>query len=278
MNIAQIEKITIEALQSAKRTHDALGLDGLAMIQKNQHGETALAADIACERAVLDTLKRRNVPITVHSEEHGIVVFGNQYTGVLDGIDGTSVYKGTRCTGRYGTMFAIFEGDNPSYDEYLACGVMEHVANTLFLGVRGRGAVRIKGEEISPIHVAGITALRRDDPILIDHYWEMVRKTFATPLKDFLQPATGSSAISYVSVASGDAGLALECTRKGNLEIAVAYGLIKEAGGVMVTLDGNDIGREKYLVFGQSEHVPIITASTKILADDLMRFLSDKPE
>jgi fructose-1,6-bisphosphatase/inositol monophosphatase family enzyme len=43
--------------------------------------------------------------------------------------------------------------------------------------------------------------------------------------------------------------LALECTRKGNLEIAVAYGLIREAGGVMTTADGEDLGPKGYQTF-----------------------------
>lgn len=60
--------------------------------------------------------------------------------------------------------------------------------------------------------------------------------------------------------------MALECTRKGNLEIAVAYGLETEAGAVIVDMKGEDIGDKRYLDFGQKEQLPIITASTQDLA------------
>lgn len=77
-------------------------------------------------------------------------------------------------------------------------------------------------------------------------------------------------------VAEGLADFALECTRKGNLEIAAAYGLIKEAGGAMVDLEGNDISDQKYLVFGTKENVPIITAATAKLAQKLVIFLKER--
>ena len=42
----------------------------------------------------------------------------------------------------------------------------------------------------------------------------------------------------------------------------------------MVTMDGKSIGRQNYYTFGQREHIPIITAATKDLADDVIRHLN----
>ena len=54
---------------------------------------------------------------------------------------------------------------------------------------------------------------------------------------------TGSSAIAYVDIATGEAHINLEYTRKDNLEIAVAYGLLKEAGAVLIDgRTGQNIG------------------------------------
>lgn len=80
-----------------------------------------------------------------------------------------------------------------------------------------------------------------------------------------------ASAAHYSSVANGEVDGVIECTRKGNLEIATAYGLATEAGGVMVILDGESLGSKKYLEFGQGEreYIPVISAATASLARDL---------
>jgi hypothetical protein len=57
------------------------------------------------------------------------------------------------------------------------------------------------------------------------------------------------------------------------LEIAIANGLIKESGGVMVTLDRENLGEERFLNFGQENHIPVISASTIELAEQLITFL-----
>ena len=84
-----------------------------------------------------------------------------------------------------------------------------------------------------------------------------------------------SSTDSYLRLLLGEADLVLECTRKGNLEIATAYGLITEAGGVMVTADGEDLGKQRYFEYGQREEefLPVITAATKELALGLIEYL-----
>ena len=96
------------------------------------------------------------------------------------------------------------------------------------------------------------------------------------PLKNFYLTNTDSSCVHYVDVASGMADLALECTRKGNLEFAVAYGLINESGGVMMSIDGEYFGDKKYLEFGQDKNIPTITASTKELALNLLEYLKNQ--
>src|SRR5579863_3725608 len=111
------------ALISAFNVHQDLAENGIEPIQTNQYGDTALRADIEAEDAVLQAIG--NLRITVFSEEHGVVNLNGdglqpKLTGVLDGLDGSSVYRRERGTGKYGTMFAIFEGDNPVYDDYLA--------------------------------------------------------------------------------------------------------------------------------------------------------------
>ena len=98
----------------------------------------------------------------------------------------------------------------------------------------------------------------------------MVRNLVAGPFKDLTIGFIGSSAIYYADLANGKVDAVIECTRKNNLEIAIAFGLIREAGGVMLLADGSSIGPKQYKTFGQSEHLPVISAATKRLGKELV--------
>lgn len=274
----EIKQIIIDGLKKAFEVHESLGQHGEESIEKNQFNETALRVDIECEGVIIDYMQKLCFPIKIFSEEHGLVCIKNKkpcYLGLLDGLDGSGVYKKQRGTGRYGTMFAIFKGTDPCYDDYIGGGIMEHSTKRLFFYSKGNGAfiMELENGKITQIKSSNIETLNKNVLIYIDEYFEINRKVFSEKLEGFQIHYLGSSAVYYADVASGVAGLALECTRKGNLEIAIAYGLIKESGGVMIDMKGKDIGPQKYLEFGQKENLPIITASTLKLALALLDYI-----
>ncbi len=278
----RFEQVVLDGLHRALSVHDNLGEAGKELVQKNQFGETALRVDIDCEKAILEFLKETGVPIRVISEEHGRVdiIENPRYLGILDGLDGSNVYKKERGRARYGTMFGIFNTVNPNYQDYLTSGIMEHPTKRLFLAQRNGGAFVVEGSRGTPIHSSGRTQLDPDVRIYIDEYFEINRNTFSNKLQDFKPTSRDFSAFSsaahYADVASGVADLALECTRKNNLEIAIAYGLETEAGAVMVDLEGVSIGDKKYLEFGQKEKIPIVTAATRELAEKLLERIKSR--
>ncbi|MEX0877415.1 MAG: inositol monophosphatase family protein [Candidatus Spechtbacterales bacterium] len=278
----RFEQTTVDSLRRALSVHDNLGEAGEELVQKNQFGETALRVDIECEKAILDFLKETGVPIRVISEEHGQVDITEnpRYLGILDGLDGSNVYKKERGRARYGTMFGIFNTVDPNYEDYLTSGIMEHPTKRLFIAQKNNGAFVVEGIQRTQIHSSDRTQLSPDVNIYIDEYFEINKDTFSRKLQDFKPTSrdfsVGSSAVHYVDVASGVADLALECTRKNNLEIAVAYGLETEAGAVMVDLEGVSIGDKKYLEFGQKEKTPIITAATRGLAEELLERIKSR--
>lgn len=280
-NLILIKEIAISALKKAYQVHEELGARGEEIVQKNQFGEMALRADVEMEEAVIKELKRlkdSGVPIRLKSEEHGVVDIGENpiCLGVLDGLDGSGVYKKERDKGRYGTMLGVFSGLNPKYDEYLFSGIMEPVTKRLFFTVKNMGSfVIVDGEEI-PIHCSGATELRKQTRIHIDEGWGINKKVFSRKLQDFNATCLRASEAHYANLASGSADLVLECTRKGNLEIAVAYGLVTEAGGVAFTLDEAGLGQRKYSEFGQEqdEHIPVVFAATEQLAKVLIRHVN----
>jgi len=275
MEIKAVEQIVINALHRASIAHDNLGAEGLKEVQKNQHGETALLCDITCEEVVLQTFREANFPIRFVTEEHGIVDIGNpEYTGVLDGLDGSSVYKKERGTGRYGTMLAVFAGINPTYDDYLVGGIIEHATKRMLTAAKEQGIkVRIKHFE-KPVYASAAMHLDKNTRIYVDDYFEINRK-LAEKLKGYSVRPVRASCAGYADVASGDADLLIECTRKNNLEMAASYGLVKEAGGVMVDGNGEDLGSKRYLEFGQKEQIVVVTAATRQLAEEFLACVKD---
>lgn len=281
-----------ESLQAASHMHDILGEAGEEKIEKdpNSIGSRlaegtelellALRADWECEEAVLETLQRNGLPIRVVSEEHGVIDLADspRYLGVLDGLDGTGVYKEKRGTGRYGTMFAIFESIDPTYADYIASGIMEHSTGRMFVATKGGGAFVIENGERTPIHTSGQTELDPQRPIYIDTAYTITNKTFTKkvrPFKPFWEGplSSGSMAVHHADVASGKADLAFECSRKGVLEEAASFGLITEAGGAVVDVNGQSLGDKKYFEFGQFEQIPLIVAATAELAQAVVEHL-----
>jgi fructose-1,6-bisphosphatase/inositol monophosphatase family enzyme len=279
IEMEKLIELGIEALKKSFDVHNELSEEGLKEIQKNEHGDTSLLADIECEKAIIDIFKKNKTPLRIISEEHGQIDLSENplYLAVLDGLDGTSVYKKERNKGRYGTMFGIFSNLNPNYDDYIFCGVMEHTSNRLYYAIKDKGSFLIENNKEIQIKCSKIKQLNNKTKIYADEAFDRYKKidfiynTFLSKLKEFNFLKSDSSAIHYVDLAQGKADLVLECTRKGNLEIAVAFGLINEANGVIVTDDGKSIGDQKYLKLGQKEHIPIISASTIELANELIK-------
>jgi len=274
--LEKLQKEVVVALFKALETHDLLGIKGEEIVQKNQFGDVAVRADIEAENAVLNHLKSIEIPVRVISEEHGQVDITPhpQFLGILDGIDGSAIYKIARSKGRYSTMFGIFQGLNPKYKDYLISGIMEHATKRLFVASRGKGAWLIKNNQNLPIKIPQTDPLNRKTKIYIDNYLEAEKNIYRDILsKKFPNSCndTSGSSTNYLDVILGAYDAYIEYTKKQNLEKAVAYGLIKEAGGVMIGINGNDLGSAKYFEFGQKEAVPVITAATQKLAKQILK-------
>jgi fructose-1,6-bisphosphatase/inositol monophosphatase family enzyme len=271
-----LKDILISAMRAAYNVHENLGVDGEALVHKNQFGDTALRADVECEQAVLQILRENNTSIRVISEEHGTTIIGEtpKYLGVLDGIDGSYLYKKARGKKQYGTMFAIFNSIDPIYDDYVVCGIMQHATNRIFIAEKDHGARIIEGNRERVIHTSKKKLLDANINIYIDEYFDYNKKAFSRHLKEFKPKYEGASSLYYAALAEGSADLVLECTRKGNLEIAVEYGLTKEAGGAVLDINGQNLGGQKYLTFGQNGHLGIISAASQDLALELLKKIS----
>lgn len=281
--IDKVKKIGSLALENAGRIVRELGASGIKDVRKNQYGDIALEGDVEAEKAILDVLRKNKLQIKVVSEEYGITFIGDNslYLGILDGIDGSGVYKRERATGRYGTMFAIYEGTDPTYDDYLYSGIFEHVSKKLYFASKGGGCWVIENGKQKRLYCSGSVKLGNKSEIYGDTNFDEVYKSqvvsaFLARLRAYDFKCARSSAIHYADLSSGKVDGVIEATRKGNLEMAVAFPLITEAGGVMVDKDGHNLGDKKYSEFGQKDHLIVVSAATSSLAIDILNKAKDK--
>lgn len=266
--LSDIERIGIDALMRAFDALKKLGPKGEERIEKNQFGETALRADIEAEQAVIEVLQQSGIPIVIDSEEHKFVRLSNrpQYYAVLDGVDGSVEYETTHGQGRYGTMFGIYQNEDPTYGDYLFQGIMEHATQSLYFSVKGKGAFVKTPKRIYQITTSGQKRFSQNTRVYFTEgdfdNFHVDKQPFLRVLEGVGFNRLGSAAAHYADLASGRVDLVIEPTRKGNLEPAAAYGLIIEAGGVIGTIEGELLKDKKIKEFGQKESVPLIAAST----------------
>lgn len=281
MQIKKLTQIGINALLASKLIHDKLEENGLLKVKAltpNRFGETTLKGDLEAENAIITVLKKAKLPIRIVSEEHGTLDLSNnpKFLGIIDGIDGTSLYIEGRNKLRYATMFGIASSTNPLYSDYLFSGIMEHSTNRLWYAVKDKGSFMIDLSSKQKISLIPSTKKVFDENCRIYTiltYNVVTQKLFAPFFKNLEFKLPLSAAISYVDIASGEAELEAEVTRKNNLEQMIAFGLLKEAGCVMVDEKGQDIGPQKYLEFGQKTSIPLFTACTNSLAQDFLKKL-----
>jgi fructose-1,6-bisphosphatase len=111
---------------------------GRTEVKQNRFGENALVADVGAEEVIIDKLKSCGLPMRIVSEEHGQLTTGDQAiaTAIIDGLDGSSVYKKQGLDGRYSTMLGVLRGSKPRYKDTMTSGIIEHSRHRLLFSDR----------------------------------------------------------------------------------------------------------------------------------------------
>ena len=278
-----MKQFGIEVLQDTHATFLRLVNDGLARqdVGQNQFGEMAMQIDVQSEEVVIRYLRAYSAKtkqgIRVVSEEHGEFVIGDkpELTAFLDGFDGSSAFRDSKGKARGGTMFALYEGTDPRFQDYLLGGIVDHILGELVVAVKGAGTLLVAGDKTSTARVSNTKTLDDSTRIDIDEgvqnyptFPTHVQGYFYDPIKkSFKTRYVGSSAVYFFDLAVGKSDVVLEYGRKNNLEHMVAYPLVIESGGVMEFVKGGDLGLTRYSDYCKmdSGYPAIIAAATSQL-------------
>lgn len=269
-----IEEIGLDALRAAKKIHDELGENGLEVLRTNLHGDIAVRGDIDCEKAMIQTVQK--VPIAIESEEHNLVESKDAvFTAFMDGIDGSSLYKKNRGFGRYGTMLGLYDGKNPKYSDYLFSGIVMHATNEIYYAVKGKGAFLLKDGKKTKVHASNNKQLNSGMVYYFDGGHKIVRDILENI--NYLQFVDlKATCAHHIDLVCGKTDILVELSNKKHyLEIGCSFGLLKEAGVVSVKMDKTLIDSEFARSFGRDKDVLIIEASTKELANQLIKKLDN---
>lgn len=281
-----LKQLGIESLAACHGVFSKLLREGTAQdeIGLNQFGETVMRIDVVAENTILEHLSRytikMNTGVHVISEEHGELDIGNnpELTAYVDGLDGSSKFRDTKGKARCGTMFALYKGIEPAFEDYLCGGVVDHLLGWIVLAVKGQGVLLATGDGEAPFRVEGSAkrALGADTKIYIDEgirnypaFLGHEQDYFYDPIKQSFETRyLGSSAVYFFDLATGAADVVLEYGRKNNLEHMTGYPLAVESGGVMEFFAGGALGPTTYKEYCQIEggYPAIIAASSSELA------------
>lgn len=261
------EELIIQSLKEAYQLYKELLFDGVKLSGTiNQYGDSSLIMDVYIEKLIINYFTQLNIPLRIISEEHGVTNLGLNPTHILfmDGLDGSSVYKNDPENGRFGTMLALYNGLDPYYSDYISAGIIEYSTNTIYVCTKNKGTYLIKNNKRLGIKCTSDNEIKESSIIYIDKAYEINNRVFSEPLSKYNTIYLKASAPYYIDFIEGKCIFVLECTRKGNLEIASAYPLVREAGGYMIDLNGNEIGLTKHFLLSSTEYMytPIITTSS----------------
>ncbi|MDO8467795.1 MAG: inositol monophosphatase family protein [Nanoarchaeota archaeon] len=279
-----LEEIAINAFLEAYKHHQLLGKAGEKRKRKNRYGEVALEADIASEEIIINSLRNSGLPLKLVTEEHGELDLSLNpiLLGVIDGLDGTNRYLASRNgedkNAKYGPILGIFSNTNPKYKEYLFSGLIDFSTGRIFYAIKGEGSfVFLPESGHKRIKCSNGQKLKKGSKIYLDRYFDEQSdpkdKLFGKLKKFNVQDAR--SYVAYHSeLASGEVSAVITFTRKGNLEMAGTYGLVKESGGDIFTIDQRSIGEESFFNFGQDGILrPIISAPNKKIAREISNLI-----
>lgn len=209
------------------RTHSATLKESISSV--------VTEADLASEKAILEILDGAPERYSVITEESGYLDRGSEYTWVVDPLDGTSNFAAGLPW--FGVIIALFQGERP-----ILGGMYLPVDQQLYLAEDGGGATR-NGEllrttgslELSE-HLVCYSFDFNTDPGKTRAEMEVLSR-LSGQVRNI---RSTNSLVDFCYVADGKLGAALNQTTK-IWDIAVPWLLIRESGGRVTDIRGNEI-------------------------------------
>jgi len=227
-------------------------------------GDVMKRIDLIAEKTLIETIENAGFSCTLVSEETGIRKIGENpasFYVTVDPIDGTT--NATRGIPFMATSIAVSK--KPYLSQIEAALVTDLYHNVVYTAKRGKGAYR-NGAKAKPSELQSLN----EAVIGIDFThkaWEI-----ADRLRPVLEQTKhlrhlGANALEICYVADGTTDSFIDLRGKLRVtDVAAAYMILKEAGGTITTLEGEELDAE----LAPTERVSFIAAGNKKLHEIIM--------
>ena len=234
---------------------------------KGAGGDIMKKIDLAAEKALIDTLQDLDAPCTVISEESGVKKIGSQPSNfyvTTDPVDGTT--NAVRGIPFIATSIAVSKA--PYLKDVEAALVSDLIHDITYTAKRGHGAFKDENR----IQAPSTSTLKE---AIIGINLSTVKKKEFTPLTIALEKTKhlrhlGANALELCYVADGTTDVFIELRGKLRVtDIAAAYLILREAGGIMVTLEGKELNAP----LTTTQRVSFIAAANTLLYENIKKLL-----
>lgn len=265
------QRLITDALAFAQRLAGEVGeqlldhFSGVREAKLKEDGTLVTQADVEADRLVADAIRERYPYHDIVSEELDTLYGGAPWCWVIDPLDGTTNFA--QGIPIWGISIAL------AYHGWPVMGVIDFpVLGARYHAVRGAGAFG-NGEPIAVMRAVGLTDSRRMQNEIFAVCSRTIRRFRPdVPMKPRI---IGSAAYNFCLTAAGVSLASLDVTPKA-WDMAAGWLLVREAGGVVVQLEGKPMFP---LISGQDYDTiahPQLSAPSEAVADELVQHLQSR--
>jgi len=231
-------------------------------------GDIIKKIDLAAENALMSVLQETGVSCTLISEEAGTKRIGSEPSGfylITDPLDGTT----NALRGAPFMAISLAVSTTPHLKDIETALVCDPIHDVTYTAERGKGAFR-NHEKISPSQTTSLG----ESVIGIDFNTLKTREVMPKliPLLEKTKHLRhfGADALELCYVADGKTDAFLDIRGKLRVtDIAAAYLILREAGGIMLTPEGNELN----VALDAAQRVAFVAAANKAILDNILRLL-----
>jgi len=191
-------------------------------------------ADIASNKIIQKIISTSDYPILSEETKDNKKRLEKETVWIIDPLDGTSDFINK--TGEFTIMIGLVRKQVPVLG-IIYCPPQ----NTLYVAQQNQGSYQLVGEKWSKMSVSTISDLTKSRTVYSRHHSEESERLFFKYIKTKKLTKRGSS-LKAIDVASGTSELYFTSTNKiKQWDTCASYCLVKEAGGNMTDVYGNDL-------------------------------------
>ena len=191
-------------------------------------------ADIASNKIIQKIISTSDYPILSEETKDNKKRLEKETVWIIDPLDGTSDFINK--TGEFTIMIGLVRKQVPVLG-IIYCPPQ----NTLYVAQQNQGSYQLAGEKWSKMSVSTISDLTKSRTVYSRHHSEENERLFFKYIKTKKLTKRGSS-LKAIDVASGTSELYFTSTNKiKQWDTCASYCLVKEAGGNMTDVYGNDL-------------------------------------